>query len=245
MTRPSGLAGAVLTRSHWAYSHWAYSHWAYSHWAYSHWAYSHWAYSLWARSLWVAWGLVCLAGCGNALPSAQVAGSDTEAYQGDYPIRAVATVGMVADIVRNGRRTGPRHADLRPRRRPPSVQGDADDVQTIMTSDLVFYAGLMLEGKMTDTLVKVARHKPVVAVTEQIAPSCCSSPPTSAVTTTRTSGWTCLPGRRAWRRRRPQGIRSAAFGRLPARADAYRAQLAALHDYGLKSLATIPRRVAC
>ncbi|MEX2113872.1 MAG: zinc ABC transporter substrate-binding protein, partial [Pirellulales bacterium] len=34
--------------------------------------------------------------------------------------------------------------------------------------DIVFYCGLMLEGKMTDTLVKMARTKPVYAVTELI-----------------------------------------------------------------------------
>ena len=37
-----------------------------------------------------------------------------------------------------------------------------------MRSDVVFYSGLMLEGKMTDTLVKIARTKPVHSVTELI-----------------------------------------------------------------------------
>ena len=38
-----------------------------------------------------------------------------------------------------------------------------------LAADVVFYAGLTLEGKMADTLVKVARGgKPVFAVTEQV-----------------------------------------------------------------------------
>jgi manganese/zinc/iron transport system substrate-binding protein len=39
-------------------------------------------------------------------------------------------------------------------------------VNAILQSDITFYCGLMLEGKMTDTLIKVARDKPVIAVTE-------------------------------------------------------------------------------
>jgi manganese/zinc/iron transport system substrate-binding protein len=38
----------------------------------------------------------------------------------------------------------------------------------MIRSDVVFYSGLMLEGKMADTLIKVARGKPVFAVTELI-----------------------------------------------------------------------------
>ena len=51
---------------------------------------------------------------------------------------------------------------------PHLYKATRDDVQTIMQGDIVFYAGLMLEGKMADTLIKVARNKPVIAVTERI-----------------------------------------------------------------------------
>jgi manganese/zinc/iron transport system substrate-binding protein len=41
------------------------------------------------------------------------------------------------------------------------------DVATLLAADVVFYNGLMLEGKMADTLVKVAgKNKKVVAVTD-------------------------------------------------------------------------------
>ena len=43
------------------------------------------------------------------------------------------------------------------------------DVKALQAADVVFYNGLMLEGKMADVLVKVARAgKPVYAVTEEI-----------------------------------------------------------------------------
>ncbi|MBI2192852.1 MAG: zinc ABC transporter substrate-binding protein [Planctomycetes bacterium] len=44
-----------------------------------------------------------------------------------------------------------------------------NDVAALLRADVVFYSGLMLEGKMTDTLIKVARSgKPIYAVTELI-----------------------------------------------------------------------------
>jgi manganese/zinc/iron transport system substrate-binding protein len=51
---------------------------------------------------------------------------------------------------------------------PHLYKATRDDVQTIMRGDVVFYSGLMLEGKMIDTLVRISRTKPVFAVTELI-----------------------------------------------------------------------------
>ena len=43
------------------------------------------------------------------------------------------------------------------------------DVAALMEADIVFYSGLLLEGKMTDTLIRVARSgRPVHAVTELV-----------------------------------------------------------------------------
>jgi manganese/zinc/iron transport system substrate-binding protein len=52
------------------------------------------------------------------------------------------------------------------------------DVAALLEADVVFYSGLMLEGKMSDTFVKIATSgKPVVAVTEKIDESFLLSPP--------------------------------------------------------------------
>jgi manganese/zinc/iron transport system substrate-binding protein len=86
------------------------------------------------------------------------------------PIRVAATVGMVADIVREvaGDRAtveGIIGEGVDPHLYKPT----RGDVVSLSQADLVFYNGLMLEGKMGDVLIRVARRgKPVYAVTEEI-----------------------------------------------------------------------------
>jgi len=88
----------------------------------------------------------------------------------DIPFHAVATVGMIADVVENiaGERatvTGLIGSGVDPHLYKPSTS----DIKALQSADLVFYNGLMLEGKMGDVLVRVARTgKPVFAVTEEI-----------------------------------------------------------------------------
>ena len=85
------------------------------------------------------------------------------------PYRVVATVAMVADIVREvaGERAtveGIIGEGVDPHLYKPT----RSDVARLLGADVIFYSGLMLEGKMADTLVRVARDKPVNAVTELI-----------------------------------------------------------------------------
>ncbi|MGA1529897.1 MAG: metal ABC transporter solute-binding protein, Zn/Mn family [Kiritimatiellia bacterium] len=86
------------------------------------------------------------------------------------PYRVVATVGMVADVVRAvaGDRAaveGLMGEGVDPHLYKPTRH----DVINISRADIVFYNGLMLEGKMQDVLVRLARSgKPVYAVTEKI-----------------------------------------------------------------------------
>jgi manganese/zinc/iron transport system substrate-binding protein len=107
--------------------------------------------------------LALFSGCSGGSGSATNAGEATRTGA----IRAVATVGMVADIVRN---VGGPFVEVQQLMGagvdPHLYKATRDDVQTIMQGDIVFYSGLMLEGKMTDTLVKMARTKPVYAITE-------------------------------------------------------------------------------
>ncbi len=86
-------------------------------------------------------------------------------------IQVTATIGMVGDVVRN---VAGKHAEVR-----VIVGSDVDphlyrptrsDVVKMQRSDVIFYNGMMLEGKMGDVLVRMARRgKPVYAVTEEIA----------------------------------------------------------------------------
>jgi len=84
--------------------------------------------------------------------------------------RVVATVGMVADVVRTvaGERAeveGIIGEGVDPHLYKPTRR----DVVAMQGADMIFYNGLMLEGKMADVLVRLARKgKPVYAVTEEI-----------------------------------------------------------------------------
>ncbi|MEO0794637.1 MAG: zinc ABC transporter substrate-binding protein [Verrucomicrobiota bacterium] len=87
-----------------------------------------------------------------------------------YPYTAVTTVGMITDIVRNvaGEKAqveGIIGEGIDPHLYQPSRR----DVVELSKADIVFYNGLMLEGKMADVLMRIARKgKPVYAVTEDI-----------------------------------------------------------------------------
>lgn len=51
---------------------------------------------------------------------------------------------------------------------PHLYQATRSDVIALTSADVVYYNGLLLEGRMTDTFVKVARQRPVYAVTDLI-----------------------------------------------------------------------------
>ncbi|RMH10572.1 MAG: manganese transporter [Planctomycetota bacterium] len=80
----------------------------------------------------------------------------------------VATVGMIEDLARHvaGDRAqviGLMGSGVDPHLFKPT----RSDVQQILNADVIFYNGLLLEGKMTDTLVRAATSgKKVYAVTE-------------------------------------------------------------------------------
>jgi len=87
-----------------------------------------------------------------------------------YPFKTVATVGMIADIVRV---VAGDHAEVEgligEGVDPHLYKPTASDVKALQGAEIVFYNGLMLEGKMGDVLVRVASAgKPVHAVTEAI-----------------------------------------------------------------------------
>lgn len=106
-----------------------------------------------------------LSGCGGS----NGAGSEAAApSDGRYSV--VATVGMVSDVVRE---IAGEHAEV------TTLMGEGvdphlytptrNDVRRLRSADVIFYNGLLLEGQMTDVLVRVATEgKPVRAVTERI-----------------------------------------------------------------------------
>lgn len=119
-------------------------------------------------SLFVAGVAVLFALAGCARPASVEAGASPAG--GVAPYRVVCTVGMVTDIVRQvaGDRaevSGIIGAGVDPHLYRPT----RSDVSRLMEADVVFYSGLMLEGKMAEVLEKVAAlGKPVWAVAERV-----------------------------------------------------------------------------
>lgn len=191
--------------------------------------------------------LAALAGCGgeNAWQPAAARGGDAA---GTRPLQVIATVGMVADLVEH---VGGPHVAVRaimgPGVDPHLYKPTRDDVQTILAADVVFYSGLLLEGKMSDTLVKIGRSKPVFAVTERI-PEQRLLAPEGAGGHYDPHVWMDVE---AWAlgvdavAEALSEINPAHAADYAQNARTYRAELARLHAYGQQVLATIPaeRRV--
>jgi manganese/zinc/iron transport system substrate-binding protein len=193
-------------------------------------------------------GVVVCSGCdGEPARHATPAGSSVGAGSGEAGrerYRVVATVSMVADIVRNvaGERAeviGLLGAGVDPHTYKPT----RDDVQRLLAADVVFYSGLVLEGRMGDTFAKVARSgKPVYAVTEEIDESYLLEPPEFAG----------HPDPHVWMDVAAWSECVAFVGEALAEfdppraeeyqknAEAYRAQLAKLDEYCRKVIASIP-----
>lgn len=129
----------------------------------------------WIRGrAWNALGVLLIGGAMGVgcVPAGDSDSSNAETSESvvEKPYRVVATVGMVADIVREvvgseGEVRGLIGEGVDPHLYKPT----RSDVIALSQADVVFYNGLMLEGKMADVLVKVARDgKPVYAVTDTI-----------------------------------------------------------------------------
>ncbi|MEM9595928.1 MAG: zinc ABC transporter substrate-binding protein [Acidobacteriota bacterium] len=107
------------------------------------------------------------------LPMAVVAcapqGPEAEDIGEGGPLQVVATTGMIADTATIlagdlAEVTGL----MGPGIDPHLYKASESDVRKLAEADLILYNGLFLEGKMGDILVKMARQRPVVAVSEAV-----------------------------------------------------------------------------
>ncbi len=117
------------------------------------------------RILGMIWAVGCVAvgmGCERMTHSNE--------RDGSHPYHIVTTIGQITDITREvaGDQavvTGLMGPGVDPHLYMPT----RSDVVRLMEADLVFYCGLLLEGKMTDILARIARTgRPVFAVTELV-----------------------------------------------------------------------------
>jgi manganese/zinc/iron transport system substrate-binding protein len=118
-------------------------------------------------------GLYLVSGCshsssqqpnGEAAPAAAI-----KPFAGEYPLRAVCTTGMVADVVRI---VGGEHVEVSQLMQagvdPHLYKASTSDIDQLTAADIIFYSGLHLEGKMGDVFVRMARRKPTFAITEGV-----------------------------------------------------------------------------
>lgn len=185
-------------------------------------------------------GLVPWSGCKPAKPAEL-----SSHFVGTYPIKATATVGMVADIVRA---IGGKHvevtqlvgAGIDPHLYKPS----RDDVLAIRSADMVFYNGLMLEGKMGDLLGRTASFRRTHAAAEVL--------PAAELNDSHSEGMHGEPDPHVWMnvalwRQVANGICGELVAYDPPHADDYRSafqrldqELDELHQYGIRSMQGVP-----
>src|SRR5680860_867815 len=169
------------------------------------------------------------------------AADNPDAIAGDGPYRITTTVGMVGDIA--AQVAGDRaevNVIIGSGVDPHLYTPTRDDVVQLRDADIIFYTGLLLEGRMIDTLTAVGRTKPVYTVTDLIDKNYLIE----AHGQFDPHVWMDVS---AWSQAVEVVARSLAefdpdsadyYQRNAAR---YRRQLAALHEYGLQRTATIPR----
>lgn len=171
-----------------------------------------------------------------------------KAARGGSPLQIVATIGQIADLA--GRLAGERavvRALMGEGVDPHTYRQTRADVLALRRADLVLAVGLWLEAQLVDLLAALATEKPVLLLAERLPPERLLAHPD-------------FPGKfdphvwmdvALWSELVP--ILEAELARLdPAdaagyreRAQAYRAELAALERYVRRVLATVPpeRRV--
>lgn len=90
----------------------------------------------------------------------------------------VATTGIVGDTAQHiVGDLGTLTSLMGPGIDPHLYKASESDVRKLAEADLILYNGLHLEGKMGDILVKMARTRPVVAVSEQVPQDALREPP--------------------------------------------------------------------
>lgn len=166
-------------------------------------------------------------------------------FAGEYPIHATVTVGMVADLVRS---IGGEYVQVRQLMGaavdPHLHTATRDDAAAIASADIVFYSGLLLEGKMSEMLKRIGDTTRSFAAAESLAPELLGHDPSEHAhpdphVWMHVDLWSQVAG--------AIGAELSSFD--PTHASQYaqatqqiRDQLARLHQYGIEVMADIPEQ---
>mgnify|MGYP001378600140 CR=1 FL=1 len=119
----------------------------------------------WKKLILIGVLAVTLIGCSSSAST----NNDTTTDD-DGKLKVTTTIGQIADAVKN---VGGDHVEVEPLMGPgtdPHVyRASQGDIAKLDGADIIFYNGLNLEGNMGDILVKMAKDKPTIAVTEAIS----------------------------------------------------------------------------
>lgn len=88
-------------------------------------------------------------------------------FHGVPPIKAVATTGMIGDLVRNVGGARVQVTDLfKPGVDPHTYRANSDDLAVLQSADIIFANGFHLEGKLGSVLEQMNRRKPSIQLAE-------------------------------------------------------------------------------
>jgi manganese/zinc/iron transport system substrate-binding protein len=170
--------------------------------------------------------------------------ADSSAKKLTYPYKIATTCGMVTNVVEEvagdkAKVTGIMGESVDPHLHRPT----RDDVKLLHGADVIFYSGLMLEGRMADVFSKAGRGgKPVYAVTENLDEEFLLEPPEfeghwDPHVWTDVSAWSEAVGVVAMGLSEFDADNAEVYA---ANAATYRAKLAKLHEYGKAAISGIP-----
>lgn len=163
----------------------------------------------------------------------------------DNPPRAIATVGMIADVARNVAGDCVQvDALMGPGVDPHLYEAKSSDVRKLRAADAILYAGYSLEGQLGNVLERLGADKPAVAV----SPASIGTGELISVQDLYGIDPHVWMDVSLWSKIAPTIAETLAkiapdcTGAMERRAAAYQEQLAALHDWVADSIATIPEQ---
>lgn len=190
--------------------------------------------------------VLVLAGCGNSESSG---GGTGAGGSGDDLYRVVATVGMAADLVR---RVGGDRVEVQQLMGsgvdPHLYKPTRDDIRDLMSGDLIVSVGLLLEGRLEETISRLSERQRVLVLGSSI-------PAELLLVDEEGSGGHPDPhvwmDASLWSRSIPAIVQALSEGQpeyaeeFVARGAELLSELSALHEYGVECLQSVPveRRV--
>ena len=184
------------------------------------------------------------AGCGTSNANSTDASTSAKSTgPTDYPYAIVTTCGMVTDIVEQVAGDKAQVSGLMGEGVDPHLyKPTRNDVKRMTDADVVMYSGLLLEGRIADTFAKIARTKPVYAVTEGLDESYLVEPPefgghVDPHVWMDVSAWSKCVDFIATTLAQYDSANAAYYR---TNSEEYRAELKKLDDYARQTISTIP-----